>query len=132
MTLDQRRQRVGGPYSAVAAHGLGLFDGAIVEQHFGVRNGRLERFTGLLRDSARLDRLAGRRGAGGRMSGLAVDQATALVLQADRLEVLGGGNAHVFLKSADDQTITWHTLKAGDKANLKRDARGQVMLVLGR
>jgi cyanophycinase len=132
MTLDQRRQRVGGPYSAVAAHGLGLFDGAIVEQHFGVRNGRLERFTGLLRDSARLDRLAGRRGAGGRMSGLAVDQATALVLQADRLEVLGGGNAHVFLKAPGDQTITWHTLKASDRATLKRDARGNVALVLGR
>jgi cyanophycinase-like exopeptidase len=116
----------------VAGHGLGLFDGAIVEQHFDVRNGRLERFTGLLRDSARLDRLAGRRGAGGRMLGLAVETSTALVVQADRLEVLGGGSAHVFVKSPDDRTITWHTLRPRDQALLKRDALGRAALVPAR
>src|SRR5436309_3148419 len=128
MTMYQDRQRAGGPLSVVAAHGLGLFDGAIVEQHFDGRNGRLERFTGLLRDGARLDRLAGRSGVGRRMLGLAVEGSTALVLQADRLEVLGAGNAHVFIKSPDDRTMTWHTLKSDSRAMLKRDARDQVML----
>jgi cyanophycinase len=128
MTLYEDRQRTNGPVSAVAAHGLGLFDGAVVEQHFDGRGGRLERFLGLLRDSARLDRLAGRRGAGARMLGLAVEGSTAVVLQSDRLEALGSGEVHVFLKSRDDRTITWHTLQAGDRATLKRDAPGQVVL----
>lgn len=60
MTMYQDRSRAGGPLSIVAAHGLGVFDGAIVEQHFEGRNGRLERFTGLLRDATRLNRLTGR------------------------------------------------------------------------
>jgi cyanophycinase-like exopeptidase len=132
MTLDQGRRSADGPMNVIAAHGLGLFNGAIVEQHFDSRSGRLERFTGLLRDSARLDRLAGRRGAGARMLGLAVEGSTALVLQGDRLEALGAGDAHVFVKSRDDRTISWHTLEAGDKAILKREARGNVVLVTER
>jgi cyanophycinase len=130
MTLYQEWPPGNRPLTAVAGHGLGLFDGAIVEQHFESRNGRLERFTGLLRDSARLDQLAGRRGAGVRMVGLAVEGSSALVLRAgDRLEVLGAGGAHVFVKSPDDRVLTWHTLKSGDKAALKREAPGNVTLV---
>src|SRR5262245_33662508 len=132
MTMYQDRQRAGGPLSVVPAHGLGVFDGAIVEQHFESRNGRLERFTGLLRDSARLDSLSGRRGTGTRLLGLAVEGSTALALHADQLEVRGAGNANVFIKSPDDRTITWHTLRSADKATLKRDARVNVLLVPGR
>jgi cyanophycinase len=132
MTLDQERPGESGPYRALAAHGMGLFDGAIVEQHFDSRSGRQERFTGLFRDSARLDRLAGRAGAGRRMLGLAVETSTSLVLQADRLEVLGDRNAHVFIKSPDGRTIHWHTLGSGDKVRLRRDARGQVVLTAAR
>jgi cyanophycinase len=128
MTLYQGRRRAGGPFSVVAAHGLGLFSGAVVEQHFDVRNGRLERFTDLLRDSDRLDRLTNRPGAGSRMLGLAVAHSTALVLRGNGLEILGNGNTHVFVKSADHRTITWHTLKPGDKAIFQRDSRGNVML----
>jgi cyanophycinase len=131
MTLDQDQDREDGPLSIVAAHGLGLFDGAIVEQHFDSRNGRMERFVGLLRASARLDRLAGRSGAGERMLGLAVESSTALVVHADRLETLGRGSVHVLIKSPDNRTITWHALRSGDRALLKRDARGQVVLVTG-
>jgi cyanophycinase-like exopeptidase len=132
MTLDQDQDREEGPYSIVAAHGLNLFDGAIVEQHFESRYGRMERFLGLLRDSPRLDRLAERRGVGRRLLGLAVESSTGLILQADRVEAIGVRNAHVLIKSADDRTITWHTLKPGDKAVLKRDGRGQALLVAGR
>jgi cyanophycinase len=128
MTMDQGRSRVEEPMRIVAAHGLGLFDGAIVEQHFDSRGGRLERFVGLLRDSARLDRLAGRRGAGPRMLGLAVETSTALLVQSDQLQALGTGEAHVLIKSPDDRTITWHALKAGDKRTLQRDPRGNVVL----
>jgi cyanophycinase len=128
MTLDQERNYEDGPYSILAAHGLGLFSGAIVEQHFESRNGRMERFTGLLRDAARLDDLAERRGVGLRMLGLAVDASTALILQADRLETIGRGKAHVFIKTPDNRMMTWHTLRPGDNATLQRDARGQVVV----
>jgi cyanophycinase len=132
MTLYQDRDSAAARPGVVAAHGLGVFDGAIVEQHFDSRSGRLERFTGLLRDAARLDRLAGRSGVGARMLGLAVEGSTALVLQSDRLEVLGAGNAHVFIKSPEDQALTWYTIQAGDKATLRRDARGQTVLATRR
>lgn len=129
MTLDQDRRNSGGPLSVTAAHGLGLFDGAIVEQHFDERLGRLERFTGLLRDSSRLDRLAERRGVGANMLGLAVEASTALVVQTNRLEALGTGEAHVFIKSPSDKSLTWHAVKSGDKAALNRDGRGQISFV---
>src|SRR5207244_4135561 len=73
MAMSQERRGAGGRLSVVAAHGLGLFDGAIVEQHFDGPSGRLERFTDLLRDSAHLDRLVDRPGTGVRMLGLAVE-----------------------------------------------------------
>jgi cyanophycinase len=129
MTMYQEHESTGGPLGVVAAHGLGVFDGAVVEQHFDSRGGRLERFTGLLRDSPRLDGLSGRRGAGVRMLGLAVEGSTALVVQSNRLETLGAGSAHVFIKSPDDRTITWHTIPTGDRAALERDARGNPVLV---
>jgi cyanophycinase len=132
MTLGQRRRWADGPFKVVAAHGLGLMSGAIVDQHFDVRSGRWERFTGLLRDSARLDGLAGRRGAGRRMLGLAVEYRAALVVRAGQLEVLGSGNVHVFIKAQTGRAITWHTLRPGDRARLKRDAHGRVALVATR
>ncbi|RPI80564.1 MAG: hypothetical protein EHM42_11945, partial [Planctomycetaceae bacterium] len=60
MTLWQEREDLISPAYAVAGHGLGLLDRVIVEQHFDTRGGRLERFTSLLKDSDRLDALAGR------------------------------------------------------------------------
>jgi cyanophycinase len=129
MTLSQDQRRTGGPLSAVVAHGLGVFDGAVVEQHFDGRNGRMERFFELLRDSDRLDRLSGRRGAGVRMMGLAVEEATALVVRGDRMEVLGAGEAHVFLKGSDGRTLNWHALRTGDRAALKREGQEKQLVV---
>lgn len=122
MTMGQDREYDGSPVTAAPAHGLGLLTRAIVEQHFDGRGGRLERFTGLLRDSARLDALAGRRGVGAHMVGLAVEERTALVAQGHRLEVLGTGNAHVFVKSPAGRTVTWHLLEPGDAVQLTRHA----------
>src|SRR5262249_21739333 len=78
MTLRQDQRRTAGPLSAVAGHGLGILTAAIIEQHFDGRNGRLERFTNLLRDGQQLDKLSGRGGAGAKMLGLAVEESTAL------------------------------------------------------
>jgi cyanophycinase len=125
MTMWQHYEDDERPLSAVTAHGLGLFNGAIVEQHFDTRRGRLERFTGLLRKSNELDALAGRPGAGSRMLGLAIEEGTALVLRGDTIATLGGGSAHVFLKSDDDRQITWHRLAAGESAQLNRDSAGR-------
>lgn len=129
MTLGEAHARAGGPASIRAGHGLGLFDGAIVEQHFDGRGGRLERFTGLLRDSGRLDRLAGRPGAGDRMIGLAVEGSTAVVLRGDRLEALGSGRVHVFVKEPDGRGLAWRTLDPGGTAVLRREPSGRVGLV---
>lgn len=85
MTLWHEYEDFDVPATAVAAHGLGLFQGAIVEQHFDARSGRLERFTRLLRDNDRLDRLAGRAAAGIDMIGLAVEEQSALIIQGDQV-----------------------------------------------
>lgn len=122
MTITEVRDYDSAPATVYAAHGLGLMNRAIVEQHFDARGGRLERFTGLLRDNERLDKLAGRRGAGAHMLGLAVEERTALVARGNRLEVLGSGNVHVFVKSQAGRSLTWHLLESGDTAQLKRDA----------
>jgi hypothetical protein len=50
------------------------------------------------------------------MIGLAIEERTALLLQENRLKVFGQNHAHVFLKSADQKTITWHELLPGDAA----------------
>lgn len=124
MTFAEDRPYTSGPASVVAAHGFGLLTRAIVEQHFDARGGRLERFTGLLRDSGQLDQLAGRRGAGEQMIGLAVEERTALVLQGNQLQVAGTGAAHVFLKSRFGRSLNWTELAPGETAFLTRNAKG--------
>jgi cyanophycinase len=128
MTLSETSYR-GEPSRAVVGHGFGLLTNTIVEQHFDGRTRRFERFFGLLRDEERLDALAGRDGAGARTLGLAVEEATALVLQANHLSVIGNGNAHVFIKSLDQSQISWHTLAPQAKAQLHYDDRGQATLI---
>lgn len=128
MTVSETAYR-GEPSRAVTAHGLGLLTNTIVEQHFDGRARRFERFAGLLRDDERLDALTGRDGAGARTIGLAVEECTALVLQANKLSVVGNGNAHVFIKSLDWPQVSWHTLGPQHHAQLKYDERGQATLV---
>lgn len=120
MTLWDERETYEAPAAVVPGHGLGLLRQAIVEQHFDARGGRLERFTSLLRDNAQLDQLAGRRGAGINMIGLAAEETAALVVQGNRIEALGDANVHVFLKSADGKAIAWHQMSPGESAVLDR------------
>jgi len=124
MTFSEDRTYTAAPVTAVPAHGLGLMTRAIVEQHFADRNGRLERFTGLLRDSKQLDELAGRRGAGDQMIGLGVEEHTGLVVRGNQLQVVGTGAVHVFLKSRFGRTMTWTEMTPGETAFLTRNARG--------
>lgn len=128
MTMWDERSDSDAPATAYAAHGLGLLTKAIVEQHFDARSGRLERFTGLLRDNAQLDTLAGRRGAGEQMIGLAIEERTALVARGNQLQVLGTGTAHVFVKSRMGRTMSWTELTPGETAWLTRNARGTMAI----
>jgi cyanophycinase len=125
ITLWEDRVLQTSPAAAVAGYGFGLLTRTIVEQHFDARGGRLERFTGLLRDNARLDALAGERGVGEKMIGLAVEEHTAVIAQVDQLEVRGENRAHVFFKTHGGRTVTWHEMASGDSAKLKCDVPEQ-------
>jgi cyanophycinase len=103
-----------GPAEAVVRHGLALFNGAIVDQLFDARGGRLERFTGLLKDTQALNRRLSWPAAGRSMIGLAVEPQTALLLQGCTVTAIGRQRAHIFTKSNGDRTITWRILTAAD------------------
>ena len=124
MTLYQSQDEASAPMQAVTAHGLGLFNRAVVEQHFDAWNGRLERFTGLLRDNTKLNRLAGRINAGEKMMGIGVEERTALVVNGPRLSVLGDSCVHLFLKTNNGKTVTWHELSPGDSGELRMGSQG--------
>jgi cyanophycinase len=120
MTLWDERPNWEAPAAVVPGHGFGLLRQAIVEQHFDARGGRLERFTTLLRDNRQLDELAGRRGAGANMIGLAAEETAALLVQGNRIEALGDANVHVFIKSSDGRAIAWHQMSPGESAIIDR------------
>lgn len=93
--------------------GLDLFHGAVVDQNFSSRTGRLERMTDLLRNGVRLNRLDGVPGIERRTIGLGVDRYTALILEQNTVRVIGEGKGHVFLKSNGDRTVTWRMIEEG-------------------
>ena len=137
MTMWEERSDTGAPPRVVAAHGLGIFDKAIVEQHFEARGGRLERFTGLLRDNERLDELTARPKSGEKMMGIAIEEPAALFVRGNDFSVLGDGSVHIFLKSNAGRTITWHELTSKENAELRRstqpgDTLGRQELMLWR
>ena len=105
----------GRPAVPAIAHGLGVLKNVLAEQHFDARAGRIERLTKLLRNHKRLEEFLPS-SSPKQMIGLAVEEDTALLLQANRLQVTGEKVAHVFLQGLDPKVITWHTLKSGDAA----------------
>jgi|GEM_PF-2027615 len=122
------------PARAEIAHGFGVLRNVVLEQHFqgDGRAGRIERFTQLLLDNDRLRSVAGDGAVDGTgrpetMIGLAVEERTALLLEGNRLRVFGKAKAHVFLKSADQKSITWHELLPGDTAIVRPTADGPVL-----
>lgn len=116
----------GAPAEAELSRGLGVMQHVLAEQHFDARSGRIERLTGLLRDHKRLANFAPTCRPK-KMIGLAVEEDTALIAQANRLRVTGKKLAHVFLQSADPRVVTWHALKPGDAAILQPGRDGFVL-----
>ena len=102
-----------GPARAELSRGLGVLSNVVAEQHFDARQGRIERFAELLRNKQQLAN-ASPGCDPGQMVGLAVEESTALIVRGNRLSVAGKNKAHVFLKSAAHDTLTWHTLASGD------------------
>ena len=116
----------GGPAEASLSRGLGVMKHVLAEQHFDARSGRIERLTGLLRDHKRLANFAPTCEPK-KMIGLAVEEDTALIAQANRLRVSGKKLAHIFLQATDPRVVTWHALQPGDAAILRHGDNGYVL-----
>lgn len=118
----------GRPAEAELSRGLGVMQQVLAEQHFDARRGRIERLTGLLRDHKRLANFLPTCDPK-KMIGLAVEEDTALIAQANRLRVVGKQQAHVFLQTTDPRVVTWHALEAGDSALIREGSLGYVLEV---
>jgi cyanophycinase len=116
----------GSPAEANLSRGLGVLKHVLAEQHFDTRGGRIERLTGLLRDHARLKQFSPTCQPE-KMIGLAVEEDTALIVQASHLRVTGKKLAHIFLQGSDPRSVTWHALKPGDAAILRPAREGYVL-----
>ena len=116
----------GGPAEASLSRGLGVMKHVLAEQHFDARSGRIERLTGLLRDHKRLSNFAPTCDPQ-KMIGLAVEEDTALIAQANRLRVTGKKLAHIFLQATDPRVVTWHALQPGDAAILLKGDNGTLL-----
>jgi cyanophycinase len=116
----------GAPAEAELSRGLGVLKHVLAEQHFDARSGRIERLTGLLRDHKRLANFSPTCRPK-QMIGLAVEEDTAAIVQANRLRVTGKKLAHVFLQSADPRVVTWHALQSGDAAIIRRGGAGYIL-----
>lgn len=116
----------GRPAEAELSRGLGVMQQALAEQHFDARRGRIERLTGLLRDHKRLANFLPTCDPK-QMIGLAVEEDTALIAQANRLRVVGKQQAHVFLQETDPRIVTWHALSPGDAAVVRHGRRSYVL-----
>jgi cyanophycinase len=103
------------PARAELSRGLGVLSNVVAEQHFDARRGRIERFAELLRNKQQLANVSPGCDPG-QMVGLAVEEGTALIVRGNRLSVAGKNKAHIFLKSAAHDVLTWHTLASGDIA----------------
>ena len=104
-----------GPARAELSRGLGVLSNVVAEQHFDARQGRIERFAELLRSKQQLANVSPGCDPG-QMVGLAVEESTALIVRGNRLSVAGKNKAHIFLKSAAHDALTWHSLACGDIA----------------
>lgn len=107
MTLYQSQDEASAPIQAVAATGWGCSIGrwlnSISTPGMGDWNASL-----VYCGRCKLNRLAGRINAGEKMMGIGVEERTALVVNGPRLSVLGDSCVHLFLKTNNGKTVTWH------------------------
>lgn len=94
--------------------GFGVLDNVLADQHFNAREGRLKRLTDRLWEEEKTD------------IGIAVDEKTALIINADGAKVHGDQLAHIFLKSRHQgfETLTWHLLRPDDEAIIQDSDEG--------
>lgn len=100
--MSQTMIRYGTPSEAVTDRGLAFISRAVIDQHFAQRN-RLERLLGAL--EVHRDQI-----------GIGVDEGTALIVQQNRLRVLGSSRVTVCLPASGSDAITLHRLSDGEEA----------------
>lgn len=89
--------------------GLGLLPGVLVDQHFAERG--------------RIGRLAMAIAARPELLGVGIDEDTAVVVERDRLRVIGAGGVYVLDGSEQAAGLRFHLLAAGDTYQLSRNLR---------
>ena len=97
--------RYGTSRDAVLDDGFGLLSSAVVDQHFTERS-RHTRLLGALRENPL-------------KIGLGVDEQTALIIQANKVRVLGQNRATVIVP-AQNRTLSLHLLSSGEGAEIIR------------
>jgi cyanophycinase len=102
-----------GTSQATVDRGLGLLDRAVVDQHFTER-GRHTRLLGVIEQHPDL-------------IGLGVDEGTALLVQGNRLKVMGRSRATVFVPREDSMTVL--PILAGHTADLAVKTAGERTLI---
>lgn len=103
--------RRGSP-TAEVGRGFGFLDGAVVDQHF-VRRMRQDRLLKVIEQQPSL-------------VGLGIDEGTALLIQGQRLSVLGNSEVRVCFARTESRDPLIESLRSGDKADLS--ALGRVAL----
>jgi cyanophycinase len=88
------------------ATGLGLIAGVIIDQHFAERG--------------RIGRLATAVATRPDLVGLGIDEDTAIVIAAGRMEVIGDGGVYVLDGSENSDGLRFHLLSSGDEFALAR------------
>jgi len=119
MTMRAAQEGDGDPLTARVAHGLGLVNRMIVEQHFDTRVGRMERFLGLLKDDVRLSKWSQRNNAGIGMMGLAVDEPGTAEISGSTIRAWGPGHIHLFVKRSGGRTLEWHDIGPDEQLHVE-------------
>jgi cyanophycinase len=103
--MSQTMIRYGTSREAVLDNGFSLLSSAVVDQHFSERK-RQERLMGVL-------------GQNPEKIGLGVDERTALIINANKVRVMGQNKATVIVPN-QDKTMSVHLLATGEAAELVR------------
>lgn len=130
MTMGTIQENEGEALTARIAHGLGLMDRVIVEQHFDTRLGRLERFLGLLKDNDRLEEWSRRADAGVQMMGLAIDEPGTAEVSEDHVRAWGPGHVHLFVKRDHGRVVEWHDIGPDQIVTVKPDDQDDLYQVV--
>jgi cyanophycinase len=114
--MSQTMIRHGTSRDAVLDAGFGLLQAAVVDQHFTER-ARHTRLLGALRENPQ-------------KIGLGVDEQTALIIQANKVRVLGQNRATVIVP-AQNRTMSLHLLGSGEAAEIvRREEEDDALLML--